>query len=26
MFVEWYINHYLCTDINSTIRRLKEIL
>ena len=26
MFCEWYINHYLCTDINSTIRRLKEIL
>ena len=25
-FTEWYINHYLCTDINSTIRRLKEIL
>ncbi len=26
MFIEWYINHYLCSDINSTIRRLKEIL
>ena len=25
-FIEWYINHYLCTDINSTVRRLKEIL
>lgn len=25
-FTEWYINHYLCTDINNTVRRLKELL
>lgn len=25
-FIEWYINHYLCTDINNTVRRLKELL
>ena len=25
-FIEWYINHYLCSDINSTIKRLKDII
>lgn len=25
-FIEWYINHYLCHDIKTTERRLKEIL
>jgi hypothetical protein len=25
-FIEWYINHYLCTDINNTMRRLEELL
>jgi hypothetical protein len=25
-FIEWYINHYLCTDINNTMKRLKELL
>jgi hypothetical protein len=25
-FIEWYINHYLCFDINSTVRRLNQII
>ncbi len=25
-FVYWYINHYLCTDINSTVKRLSELI
>ena len=25
-FVYWYINHYLCTDINSTVRRLSQLI
>jgi len=25
-FIEWYINHYLCSDISSTVRRLKQII
>lgn len=25
-FIEWYINHYLCTDINSTVKRLKQLI
>ena len=25
-FIEWYINHYLCTDINSTEKRLKQLI
>ena len=25
-FIEWYIHHYLCTDINSTIKRLEDII
>ena len=25
-FIEWYINHYLCSDINSTVKRLKQLL
>jgi len=26
MFLHWYINRYLCHDIDSTMRRLKEII
>lgn len=26
MFTEWYINHYLCRDINTTVKRLKALL
>lgn len=25
-FIEWYINDYLCSDINSTIKRLEDII
>jgi len=25
-FINWYINDYLCTDIDSTVRRLKELI
>ena len=25
-FIYWYINDYLCTDINSTVDRLKELI
>ena len=25
-FVYWYINHYLCTDINSTVKRLAQLI
>lgn len=25
-FVYWYINHYLCTDINSTVKRLSQLI
>ena len=25
-FIEWYINHYLCSDINSTLRRLNQLI
>lgn len=25
-FIEWYINHYLCSDINSTVKRLNQII
>ncbi len=26
MFINWYINNYLCTDIESTMKRLRQIL
>ena len=25
-FIYWYINDYLCTDIDSTVNRLKELI
>jgi len=25
-FIHWYINRYLCNDVNSTSTRLKEII
>lgn len=25
-FVYWYINYYLCTDINSTVKRLSQLI
>ena len=26
MYINWYINNYLCSDIDSTINRLKKII